>query len=104
MDKSKRYREANKEKVVAQNRARWLYPDAQPCSIENCELMGERHHSDYSQPDKITWLCRKHHKEHHRNVCSLCDLTHHAKGFCKTHYRKHFPEKHYGEKFGKGHR
>ena len=34
-----------------------------------CEKCGDNnsvaHHSDYSDPMNITWLCRKHHREEH---------------------------------------
>lgn len=37
-----------------------------------CEVCGssekvEAHHSDYTKPFDITWLCKKHHSEHHLN-------------------------------------
>lgn len=35
-----------------------------------CEVCGEikvdAHHDDYSQPLSVRWLCRKHHREHHK--------------------------------------
>ena len=37
-----------------------------PCEICN-ETPGFAHHSDYSKPLKIIWLCRKHHREKHNN-------------------------------------
>ena len=30
-----------------------------------CDKIGEAHHSDYSKPLDITWLCRQHHLDHH---------------------------------------
>ena len=37
-----------------------------------CEVCGEAkseaHHDDYSDALKVRWLCRKHHKEHHRKA------------------------------------
>jgi len=50
-------------KSHAQTVARKLYPKVQPCSIPNCDKVGERHHPDYLQPDMIVWLCHKHHSE-----------------------------------------
>lgn len=36
-----------------------------PC--ETCgNVKSEAHHTDYSKPLKITWLCRKHHSEWHK--------------------------------------
>lgn len=32
-----------------------------------CPSIGEAHHEDYSKPLNITWLCRKHHSEHHHS-------------------------------------
>lgn len=35
-----------------------------PC--QKCGGKSEAHHSDYSKPLKILWLCRKHHLEWHK--------------------------------------
>jgi hypothetical protein len=36
-----------------------------------CEICGEEkveaHHHDYSKPNEVNWLCRKHHKKHHKD-------------------------------------
>ena len=76
------YRLRNRDKINAigrksyrkhQDRARSRsltndhFPKAQICSIIGCTNWGHRHHLDYSQPDKIMWLCRQHHAELHRN-------------------------------------
>jgi hypothetical protein len=37
----------------------------QPCYICNSPT-AEMHHSDYSKPLEITWLCRDHHRELHQ--------------------------------------
>ena len=39
---------------------------------ECCKVCGtnediEAHHEDYTKPLEIIWLCRKHHREHHKN-------------------------------------
>ena len=37
-----------------------------------CEICGDKdvqaHHQDYNKPYDITWLCKYHHQEHHRNM------------------------------------
>lgn len=37
-----------------------------------CEICGEKiveaHHSDYSNPLEVIWLCNKHHNEIHNNI------------------------------------
>ena len=39
----------------------------QVCSIENCGILAEAHHYDYSKPLDILWLCKKHHEEAEHN-------------------------------------
>lgn len=31
-----------------------------------CGSKAEAHHNNYSKPLEVVWLCRKHHKEHHK--------------------------------------
>lgn len=38
---------------------------------EKCNTIGEAHHSDYSKPLEVRWLCRKHHMELHRKDAVL---------------------------------
>ena len=38
----------------------------QPCIT--CGLPGERHHSDYTKPLEVIFLCRKHHSELHNKL------------------------------------
>jgi hypothetical protein len=38
----------------------------QPCEICQTIENVEAHHDDYDKPMDIRWLCRKHHREHHR--------------------------------------
>jgi hypothetical protein len=66
------YREYDKERGArpplpgrqkARNAARVLA--RQPCSV--CGAMKvEAHHTDYSKPLEVVWLCKKHHAEAHR--------------------------------------
>ena len=43
-----------------------------PCSYLGCqELKVEAHHSDYSKPLEVVWLCSKHHKLVHRKPRTL---------------------------------
>lgn len=51
----------NKSKVGARALARYHYPVQQPCEIPGCNLIGNRHHDDYSRPLNIRWLCKEHH-------------------------------------------
>jgi hypothetical protein len=38
-----------------------------PCEI--CGAKGEHaHHDDYADALIVRWLCRRHHKEHHRKI------------------------------------
>lgn len=54
-------------------RCHWIVSEAiqsgrlirQPC--ERCGVEpAEAHHDDYTKPMSVRWLCRKHHREHHR--------------------------------------
>lgn len=39
----------------------------QPCEV--CQApQAEAHHDDYSKPLDVRWLCRAHHREHHRSA------------------------------------
>jgi len=67
----KRYRAKNLEKCRKWNRVNRMaqrhkgHSFVQCCSVEGCEVEGERHHPDYSKPLEIVWLCRKHHRAVH---------------------------------------
>lgn len=46
-----------------------VYRDRGVIRVEGCKVCGEKaqmHHTDYSKPLQVTWLCRKHHLELHR--------------------------------------
>lgn len=92
-DRHEVYRKKNPEKYHAGNVARWKYKKRQICSISNCNILGERHHPDYSIPNEIIWLCRKHHKLAHgivRNKCILCGEVVNARKLCKKHYNRKY--------------
>jgi hypothetical protein len=38
-----------------------------PCEICKTEIDVQAHHDDYNKPLDVRWLCRKHHREHHKN-------------------------------------
>lgn len=46
--------------------ARKAHPVRQPCEVEGCDELGERHHDDYNEPTIVRWLCRRHHMAEHR--------------------------------------
>jgi hypothetical protein len=41
-------------------------PETEACSVPGCYEPAERHHPDYSDPLNVVWLCRKHHRQLHR--------------------------------------
>lgn len=57
-------KECNQEKINARKLAKKAFKKPQPCEI--CGDIGEQHHTDYSKPLDIQWLCRKHHLEIHK--------------------------------------
>jgi hypothetical protein len=91
--RTKRYKDKNRNKITAQNRALYVHNEKQLCSIKGCEDVGHRHHEDYEKAEDIIWLCRKHHLEIHgkiRGTCTKCDRPHVAKGLCKNHYAQKY--------------
>jgi hypothetical protein len=73
-----RYRAANPEKVRAKNRVQRAVRSGRlergPCRICG-EANSEGHHSDYSKPLDVVWLCRKHHKDLHYGRLSIEGVT-----------------------------
>ena len=51
----------HRDRCLARSKANCKFPYPQVCSISGCGELGERHHSDYSSPLEIVWLCKKHH-------------------------------------------
>jgi hypothetical protein len=66
----KRWRSANPEKKRAHDAVERALRRGElirgPCEVQGCERRSEAHHDDYSQPLRVRWLCRGHHKEAHR--------------------------------------
>lgn len=84
-EKEKRLYHNSKERILSQRKAKPLCVKARTkanndirdkrIKRENCcvckklygiEKLGEAHHSDYTKPLEITWLCRLHHTAWHR--------------------------------------
>lgn len=40
----------------------------EPCEVCGTNELIEAHHDDYTKPMDIRWLCRKHHREHHKGL------------------------------------
>ena len=62
-----KYRASNQTKLFARSLVNHRIRDGQ---LERgncfCGEVGEAHHVDYSEPLKVTWLCKQHHALHHR--------------------------------------
>lgn len=85
-------RELSQDEANIQRRAKYIDPDFNEQKLkhrvrsltrsyikagilikEKCEICRtmkniEAHHDNYTKPMDIRWLCRKHHREHHRNL------------------------------------
>ncbi len=62
------YARANPQRHNAHSAALRKFKVAEICKMDGCLELGERHHEDYNKPYEIRWLCRKHHKELHRQI------------------------------------
>lgn len=64
-----KYNEANPEKhqahIILNNAMSSGKIVRKPCEICGCSK-SEGHHEDYSKPLEVVWLCRKCHKNHHK--------------------------------------
>lgn len=65
----KKYYENNKEKVIVRMTAgrKIKIPENQVCQVCNGKLVIERHHSDYSKPLEVQFLCIKCHNSIHKS-------------------------------------
>lgn len=61
-----RYPEKIRAREIVYNAVRSGKLHRQPCSVCG-EQDTEAHHEDYRKPLDVVWLCRKHHRELHRN-------------------------------------
>ena len=59
--------ELNKEKVKAQQIARYRVKLKRPCVVCGSKNI-IRHHFDYMKPTDVIFLCQKHHTELHRRI------------------------------------
>jgi hypothetical protein len=41
-----------------------------PCEVCK-ETNVDAHHDDYNKPLDVRWLCKKHHREHHKSEINL---------------------------------
>lgn len=68
---TKRYKARHPDKYKAgyllQNAINGGHIKRQPCEVCG-NPKSEGHHSDYSQPLQVTWLCKLHHTQAHREV------------------------------------
>ncbi len=85
---------ASKNKIKRRNYQRILRiatranPTPRACCVDGCKNPTEKHHSDYSKPKEIVWVCKKHHTElFHTTKCSICGDKALARGFCNKHYK-----------------
>ena len=69
----KRYREDPefREKLKVRSKSGYYFPIRQVCSHDNCQELGERHHSDFTDHLGIIWLCGKHHRVLHKNLSGV---------------------------------
>lgn len=55
--------------VAVQSALRRGLLQRQPCSICG-SVPADAHHSDYTRPLQVMWLCRFHHKAEHGRICA----------------------------------
>lgn len=66
----RKYRVRNREKNLARQRVRYAVRTGrlkrQPCEV--CGGKAQAHHTDYSKPLDVRWLCFQHHRAEHGQV------------------------------------
>ena len=67
---SEKYKQQYPERDKAVSLANRKLPKGN-CEVENCNIIGEKHHDDYSKPLEVRYLCMKHHREFHKAVKSV---------------------------------
>lgn len=65
----KRWQDSNKHKVKAHDALNYAVKTnrikVEPCEVCGATVKIQGHHSDYSKPLDVNWLCKKHHNELH---------------------------------------
>lgn len=71
LEHTRKWKTENKEKDKAQHLLAYKIKRGeikkQPCEVCG-ELKVDGHHEDYTKPLEVIWLCRQHHKDHHRKL------------------------------------
>jgi hypothetical protein len=63
-----RNREAAQAHQIVARAKRRGKPKPAPCAICGSRKHVEAHHPDYAEPLNVEWLCRNHHRQHHREA------------------------------------
>ena len=66
----KTHRDKNPDKYKARTAVNNAIRDGRlvrkSCVVGGCQEKSEAHHEDYSKPLEVIWMCRPHHRQHHR--------------------------------------
>lgn len=63
--KEQRFKEA--ARIVTARKIKQGVLIRQPCEVCQTDIDVQAHHDDYYKPLDVRWLCRYHHREHHKN-------------------------------------
>ena len=70
---TKAYRKRNREKIECHNYVRLALKFGNLIKPDSCEICKNKctphaHHTDYTKPIEVVWMCRKCHGEEHRRI------------------------------------